>query len=71
MQLLGRDAYFGTEPEACPVGEARGNVHVYSSSIDARREGVRGVFPVFGRRVCNDAFAMARAVAIDVLDRLF
>ena len=64
MQLLSGDANLGAQPEHAAVGEAGRRVDVHGSSVHARGERLgRAV------RLGHDSLRVARAVAVDVLNR--
>lgn len=65
VELLGGDAYFGSETELPAVGEGGGNVGVDACGIDFAGEEA-DCFGVFG----DDGFAVARAVLLDEVDGL-
>src|SRR5690606_12798144 len=64
VELLGADADLGAEPELEAVVEARGGVHEHGSGVDLAPEALGAVQ---GAR--DDRLAVARAVAVDVLER--
>ena len=66
VEFLGADAYLGAEAELGAVCEGGGDVHIDAGGVDSAAEGVRSVV-VF----CDDAFAVAAAVAGDVFHGLF
>src|SRR3954454_21887139 len=65
VQLLSRVADLGAHAELAAVGEARGGVHIDARRVDAELERPRR-----GRVARDDRLRMARAVSVDVLDRL-
>src|SRR3954449_5250348 len=65
VELLRGVADLGAEAELAAVGEARGRVDVDARRVNAQLEGARARV---GRR--DDRLAVARAVRVDVVDRL-
>src|SRR5262249_54814350 len=66
MELLGRDADLGAEPEALAVGEPRRRVHDDDRGVDVAGEAAGGV-EIAG----DDRLGVARPEAVDVRNRVF
>ena len=62
VHLLGTDAHLCSQAELCPIAEGCWGIHIHTGSIDVTAEllTMRLVFS-------DDALAMARANAIDVV----